>query len=159
MTSSPPPRSPEEQARLVANFTDLFEREACFHEFLQLKVASVDPVRLRLDMRRDLIGHHHFGRLHGGVLATLLDGTAGATLLSAVAARHPGESTEQIMQRYSHVSTIDLRIDYLRPGLGKHFIASAEVVRLGGRIATMRMQVVNDAEVLIATGVATFIVS
>ena len=47
----------------------------------------------------------------------------------------------------------------LRQGLGLHFIASAEVTRLGGRVASTQMRLVNDEGILIATGAGAYIVS
>ncbi|MCX7219130.1 MAG: hypothetical protein NTY70_09375 [Burkholderiales bacterium] len=49
-----------------------------------------------------------------------------------------------------------MRIDYLQPGLGKSFTASAEVTRLGKRIANVLMTLKNEKNDLIATGAAAF---
>ena len=63
------------------------------------------------------------------------------------------------MHRFSRLGTIDLRIDYLRQGLGAHFTASAEVLRLGGRVGSVQMRLVNDEDMLIATGAASYMLS
>ena len=55
-------------------------------------------------------------------------------------------------------ATIDLLIDYLRPGRGNFFIATGRVVRLGGRVAVAHMELVNDTGDQIATGSAAYIV-
>ncbi|MBX3634092.1 MAG: thioesterase family protein, partial [Rubrivivax sp.] len=65
----------------------------------------------------------------------------------------------QVMHRFSRMGTIDLRIDFLRQGLGRHFVASAQVLRLGGRIGSTQMRLANDEGVLIATGAAAYVVS
>jgi uncharacterized protein (TIGR00369 family) len=57
------------------------------------------------------------------------------------------------------MGTIDLRVDYLRPGIGRHFEAQAEVTRLGGRVGSTQMRLVNDEGTLIATAAAAYIVS
>jgi uncharacterized protein (TIGR00369 family) len=57
------------------------------------------------------------------------------------------------------MGTIDLRVDFLRQGLGQHFIASAEVTRLGGRVGSTQMRLVNDEGTLIATGAAAYMIS
>ncbi|PXW97984.1 uncharacterized protein (TIGR00369 family) [Sphaerotilus hippei] len=160
-SSDAPRRSAEEQARLEASLTELFEQRICFNQVLGLKVVSMDPARfsMRFDMRPDLVGHYLHGRLHGGVISAVLDATAGNALVLAIAERHADESTPQVLHRFARVGTIDLRVDYLRQGLGRHFIASAEITRLGGRVASTLMKLHNDGGELIATGAAAYIVS
>lgn len=157
----PPRRSTEEQERVHAELRELFERRICFNEVLGLSVESMDPqdFRMRFSMRPELVGHYLYGRLHGGVISAALDATGGNAVMLALAEKHAHESTEQVMHRFARIGTIDLRIDYLRPGLGTHFIASAEVIRLGGRVANLQMRLVNDSGTLVATGSGAYIVS
>jgi uncharacterized protein (TIGR00369 family) len=110
-------------------------------------------------MRRELVGHFTHGRLHGGVISSVLDAMGGLALMVAIGQRHPAETAMQVMHRFGRMGTIDLRIDFLRQGLGRHFIATAEVTRLGGRIASTQMRLHNDEGVLIATGAASFVIS
>lgn len=156
-----PRRSADEQARLHAAITDLWERRITFNGVLGLRVESLDPAapRLRFDMRPELVGHYLYGRLHGGVISAVLDATGGYALTLGIGEKHPDETAEQVMHRFGRMGTIDLRIDYLRQGIGRHFIASAEVTRLGGRVGSTLMRLVNDEGVLIATGAAAYIVS
>jgi uncharacterized protein (TIGR00369 family) len=154
-------RSPEEQARLDTALVDLFEQRITFNQVLGLKIISVVPgdVRGRIEMRPELVGHYTYGRLHGGVISAVLDAMAGLALMVANAQRHGGEDTLQVMHRFARMGTIDLRVDFLRQGLGQHFIASAEVTRLGGRVGSTQMRLVNDEGLLIATGSAAYVVA
>ncbi|MCW5610449.1 MAG: thioesterase family protein [Rubrivivax sp.] len=156
-----PPRSAEEQARLDAALARMFEQDISFNQLLGLKIESVRPgdVRARFDMRPDLVGHYTYGRLHGGVISAVLDALGGLALMVAIAERHPADNALQVMHRFSRMGTIDLRIDFLRQGLGKHFTASAQVLRLGGRIGSTQMRLANDEGLLIATGAAAYVVS
>jgi uncharacterized protein (TIGR00369 family) len=155
------PRSTEEQARLDAALVELFERRITFNQTLGLQVLSVRPgdVRGRILMRPELVGHYAYGRLHGGVISATLDAMGGLALMVGIAERHPHDNTLQVMQRFAKMGTIDLRIDYLRPGLGQHFIATAEITRLGGRIGSTQMRLVNDEGTLLATGAAAYVVA
>jgi uncharacterized protein (TIGR00369 family) len=161
MTTSLQPRDAAEQARLEQALVDLFERQITFNQVLGLKIESVQPgaVRARFAMRAELVGHHLHGRLHGGVTAAVLDALGGLALMVGIAERHPHDNTQQVMQRYARLGTVDMRVDYLRPGLGAHFIASADVTRLGGRIGSTQMRLVNDAGTLIATAAAAYMVT
>lgn len=163
MTTAPhaPPRSPAEQARLDKMIVDLFERRITFNEVLGLKVESLrpGPPRLRFDMRAPLVGHYLYGRLHGGVTSAVLDATGGFALMVAIGDKHPSESAEQVMHRFAKMGTIDLRVDFLRPGIGSHFVATAEVTRLGGRVGSTQMKLVNDGGTLVATAAAAYMIS
>ena len=154
-------RSADEQARLDAALVELFERRITFNQTLGLQVLSVRPgdVRGRILMRPELVGHYAYGRLHGGVISATLDAMGGLALMVGIAERHPHDNTLQVMHRFAKMGTIDLRIDYLRPGLGQHFIATAEVTRLGGRIGSTQMRLVNDEGTLLATGAAAYVVA
>jgi uncharacterized protein (TIGR00369 family) len=154
-------RSTAEQAKFDAEMTELWERRITFNQVLGLKVESLQPgdVRMRLDMRPELIGHYSYGRLHGGVISASLDALAGMALMVALGEKYCDESADQVMHRFGRMGTIDLRVDFLRQGIGKHFIGHAEVTRLGGRIGSTQMRLVNDQGVLIATAAASFVVA
>ncbi len=158
---TPAPRSAEEQARLDAALIDLYERKITFNEVLGLKIASVRPgdVRGLLTMKPELVGHYTYGRLHGGVISAVLDAMGSLALMVGIAERHPHDNTLQVMQRFSRMGTIDLRVDFLRPGLGRHFVATAEPTRLGGRIGSTQMRLVNDEGTLVATAAAAYVVA
>lgn len=155
------PRSAEEEARLVAAITDLFERRITFNGFLGFRIESIErnPVRIVFDMRPELVGHFLHGRLHGGVISSVLDVAGGLAVMRAIADYHAHESTREILERFAHLGTIDLRVDYLRQGIGERFVAEADVARLGRRIAASAMRLENGRGTLLATGNATYIVS
>jgi uncharacterized protein (TIGR00369 family) len=160
--STPPPaaRSAAEQARLDAELVALIEHEITFNQVLGLKVQQLRPEFLvRFDMRPELVGHAHYGRLHGGVISATLDAMGGCALMLAIADKHAGETAEQVMHRFVKMGTIDLRVDFLRQGVGTHFIASAEVMRLGSRVGSTQMRLHNNEGTLIATAAAAYIVS
>ena len=152
-------RSTAEQDKLEAAIADLFEHRVRFNEVLGLRVLSLVPPMMRMDMRPDLVGHFLHGRLHGGVICTALDSLGGLALMAAIGEKHAAETADQVMHRFEKLGTIDLRVDFLRPGVGRHFVAHAEVTRLGGRVASTQMKLSNDDGVTIATGAAVYVIS
>ena len=159
--SLPPRRSAAEQRKLDAALTELFEHQITFNQTLGLKVQRLDPKgpQLRFEMRPALVGHCLYGRLHGGVISATLDALAGLAIMVALGEKFADESADQIMHRFSRLATVDLRVDFLRPGTGRHFTGSAEVLRLGGRVGTAQMRLVDDSDALIATGTAAYMLS
>lgn len=162
MTHPPPtPRNAEDQARIDASIVEIFQDLISFNRLLGLKILSVRPgdVRAQFAMRPELVGHYAHDRLHGGVISSVLDAMGGLALLVAIAERHPQDGPAQLAHRFTRMSTIDLRVDFLRQGVGEHFTATAEVTRLGGRIGSTQMRMVNASGQLIATASGAFVVA
>jgi uncharacterized protein (TIGR00369 family) len=137
----------------------VMEEKIPFCQLLGIKLTNFDPdhPQINIDMRDELLGNFSKGMLHGGVIAALLDSVAGFAILLKMAQHSPKDDALSQIKEFSRMSTIDLRIDYLRPGLGKTFTASAEVTRLGKRIANVVMNLCNEKDERIATGAAAFI--
>ena len=69
------------------------------------------------------------------------------------------EPVAKRLDRFKYLGTIDLRVDYLRPGIGEWFTLHAEVMRLGSRVANTRMEFRGADGKLLSTGSAAYIVS
>ena len=158
---APDPATIEFEPDFVAALADIFERQIVFNTVLGLKVTSVRPelVTGRIDMRHELIGHPAYNRIHGGVISASLDAMGGLAVLAAIGARHMDEPVSQRVHRVAKLGTIDLRIDYLRPGIGESFVLEAEVLRLGSRVASTRMAFKSTDGTLLSCGSGAYIVS
>jgi uncharacterized protein (TIGR00369 family) len=142
---------------MQAKLRQVFEENVPFNRVLGLKVESIDPdaPKLRFDMRPELIGNPRRQILHGGVISAVLDVAAGFAVHLAVS-KNRIENADA--SHFPTIGTIDLRVDYLRPGRGNYFVATGRVVRLGNRVAVAHTEMVNDAGELIATGGAAYMV-
>jgi uncharacterized protein (TIGR00369 family) len=149
----------EEEFRL--GLTSIFEEKIVFNQVLGLKITSLRPERVtaRMDMRHELIGHYAHNRIHGGAISAGLDAMGGLAVMAAIGARHMDEAPSLRLQRFSKLGTIDLRVDYLRPGIGDYFELRAEVLRLGSRVASTRMEFLAADGKLLSTAAAAYIVS
>lgn len=151
----------EFEEEFVAGLKLIFEEKIAFNQVLGLKITSLKPERVmgRISMKNDLIGHYGHNRVHGGVISAGLDAMGGLAVMAAIGARHMDEPPLQRLYRFGKLGTIDLRIDYLRPGIGEHFELRAEVLRLGSRVATTRMEFLGADGKLLSSGAAAYIVS
>jgi uncharacterized protein (TIGR00369 family) len=122
-----------------------------FNKFLGVKapLLSKSKVRLEIPFRDDLVGDWLRPALHGGVMSALADAAGGAAVWCLVD------------DERARVSTIDLRIDYLRPGTLELLVAEAHVVRMGNRVgvADVRLFSGSAPETTIATGKGVYNVS
>ncbi len=108
-----------------------------------------------IDMTPDLIGNTHFRILHGGATAALLDSIGGIAAMAEIYRRRDGLIEEQ-RKKVARLATTDMRVDYLSPGRGSYFIATAEVMRLGRKGCTMRMDLHNNEGKAIAIATAVY---
>lgn len=160
-TPSPAAADKAFEPEFVAGLTRLFEERIVFNKVLGLKLIELtgERVRCRIDMREELIGHFQHQRLHGGVISATLDACGGMAVMAAIGARHMTEAPEQRLARFLKLGTIDLRVDFLRPGIGSHFTLRAEVLRLGSRVASTRMEFMGPDGKLMSSAAAAYIVS
>jgi uncharacterized protein (TIGR00369 family) len=155
------PLPTEFEAEFVAGLKTLFEEKIVFNQVLGLNITSVKPDRVvaTIAMKPELVGHYSHNRLHGGVISAGLDAMGGLACMAAIGARHMNETPEQRLMRFAKLGTIDLRVDYLRPAIGEHFELRAEVMRLGSRVASTRMEFFGADGKLLSCGSGAYIVS
>ncbi len=128
-----------------------------FNRYLGLHADSIDEdgAVVHLDMRDELIGNFQHGVLHGGVISATLDVVGGMAAMVTAVLRE--DSIEDSIQRLKPTSTIDMRVDYLRPGAGERFTARGFTLRAGSRVAVTRMELHNEKDELLAVGTGTYI--
>lgn len=158
---NPPASATEFEPEFIAGLKQMFEEKIVFNRVLGLKITSLKPERVagRIDMKADLIGHFAHNRIHGGVISAGLDAIGGLAVMAAIGARHMDEPPLQRLHRFAKLGTIDLRVDYLRPGISDHFELQAQVLRLGSRVASTRMEFYGADGTLMSSGAAAYIIS
>ena len=131
-----------------------------FNRFLGLKVDHLrtDGAGFSFSMKNELIGNFVLGILHGGVISAVLDATGGMVATASAVKRMQGLSSDEITHQITRMGTIDMRIDYLRPGRGKRFLSTGTIMRMGKKLAVTRMELRNQGNVLIAVGTGAYII-
>jgi uncharacterized protein (TIGR00369 family) len=150
------------EPEFIDKLRHIFEEMIVFNRTLGLRVDSLDTngrATGHIEMRPELIGSFVHQRMHGGVISATLDAMGGLASMCAMGARHMDEPVDARLHRFAKLGTIDLRVDYLRPAIGSRFLVTAEVLRLGSRVATTRMEFLDEQSRLLSTGAAAYIVS
>jgi acyl-coenzyme A thioesterase PaaI-like protein len=142
----------EFEPEFIQGVKSIFEEKIVFNQVLGLRVTELRPtwVKARIDMKPELVGHFSYNRL---------DAMGGLACMVAIGARHMDEPPLKRLERFAKLGTIDLRIDYLRPGIGPWFEMTAEVMRLGSRVGSTRMEFRGSDGKLLSTGAGAYIVS
>ncbi len=131
-----------------------------FNQLLGLRVTEFASERaeVRFQWKQELVGNPVQQILHGGVIASVLDVVGGIMAVSSALVRLDTLEQAQLAAKLGKMSTIDMRTDYLRPGRGQEFIATAAVIRSGNKVCVCRMELHNEAGVHIALGTGTYLV-
>ena len=135
----------------------VFEEKIPFCHTLGLKLRIVrGSPEVSLSKQDFMLGNTKLKVLHGGVTAAVLDSIAGVAIMLKMVETDPKPDLETQLREFARLSTIDLRVDYLEPASADAFVATANVTRLGTRIANVQMALHDDAGRCVATGAAAF---
>lgn len=106
----------------------LFLEKIPFNRVLGINIVELSPgnALFSVPFRPELIGDPVRGSLHGGVISAVADTCGGCVVWSAIGNK-------------DRVSTIDLRVDYLRPGRPEELRCRGEILRLGNRVGVAKI--------------------
>jgi uncharacterized protein (TIGR00369 family) len=113
-----------------------------FNHHLGLSVSRVwsDGLTLECAIRETL--RNGLGTLHGGVTATLVDVSIGLAVIGQLGGRP--------------ATTVELKVNYLRPATSGKVLARARIVKLGKTLVTGTTEVKDPHGHVIAIGAATY---
>ena len=146
--------------KLLQLLQEITEERIPFNKLIGMKIETLDlnKIGIRFKMSPELVGNFTRGNLHGGVISSVLDVTGGMVALTGIIKKMEEKSFDEISERFNKIGTIDIRVDYLRPGLGEYFIATGSPLRTGKKVSVTRMELHNDRGILIAVGTGTYVV-
>ena len=149
-----------EQTEVFLQIAEFWTNEMPFNQLLGLKIVRFDSEESEVQFSWDdrLIGNPMQKILHGGVTASALDLVGGVVAAANIISNLTDLSAQTVQQSLSRLGTIDLRTDFLRPGRGEEFIATARVIRSGNKVAVVRMEMHNEKGDHIAFGTGTYMV-
>ena len=149
-----------ELREVISHFHEMEGDKPNVHKLLnpQFQSPDWDHSRIVFDMKDDFVGNLMYRTLHGGIIASMLDTAGGHAVLLSVFKTVRGQPIEKKFKKFINISSIDFRIDFLRPGKGNRFIADGWILRIGNKVAVTRMELRNEEDVVIAVGTGTYTV-
>jgi len=106
------------------------------------RMTAVEPGRSRFELDADARHHNPMGTLHGGVLCDIADVAMGSAYASTLG---EGES----------FTTLELKINFLRPVRAAHLVAEATIVQRGRTVGLAECSISDDQGRLIAKATST----
>jgi len=145
---------------LIDKVIGLFSDNMPFNQLLGVTVKQAsEQIYIDVPWQDTLTGNPMQKILHGGVTASLLDTIGGLVAITEAIKQTSVDALPTLEANLHNMGTIDMRVDYLRPGRGKRFIATATVIRKGSRVAVCRMELHNEQRDHIAFGTGTYMLS
>lgn len=150
------------QEKALEKIREYYLERLPFNKVLGIDIPALDwdtgAAVTSFKMAPDLIGNSVAGILHGGVISAVIDLTGGLSALISCAKFHQAKSMDELVKYLTSSATIDMRVDYLRPGRGKSFQCKSRIIRAGSRIVVSKMDLFNETDIRIATGTATYLI-
>jgi uncharacterized protein (TIGR00369 family) len=115
---------------------------APFLSYIGIKLVEIEPGRARMEMTTESHHANPMGTVHGGVPCTLADTAMGLAYASTLA---DGET----------FTTLELKINFLRPVWNSRLIAEGIVVQRGRTIGLAECTVTDESGRLIARASST----
>ena len=111
-----------------------------FNQYLGIRIirSHANGVTVQCPLRKELLNFS--GVLHGGVTATLADVAVGQALT----------------QRGHRSTTVEMKINYLRPVTGRRVTARSHLLRIGKTLCTARVDIFDDSRNLAAVALVTY---
>ncbi|OTA17837.1 Acyl-coenzyme A thioesterase PaaI [Xenorhabdus vietnamensis] len=149
--------TPEEARKFIG---EVFVYHMPFNQLLGLELLRFeqDYVELQFRYQEKLVGNMVHKILHGGAIASILDVAGGLVCAGNALAAIETLTIPEIQKRLTTLGTIDLRVDYLRPGRGEVFTASCNIIRSGNKVSVARIELHNEKQVHIASAMGTYLV-
>ncbi len=151
----------QEVQKLVDISNHLFVETSLFTTGLGLVVRTMEAEKasMAFSNRADLTGSERTQNLHGGVIASVLDITGSLVIFSNLLFRMKSGTVEERIKKITRINTIDLRVDYLRPGIGTDFVATGYILRTGRTVGVSRIELHNAEGRLVSVGTGSYIIS
>jgi uncharacterized protein (TIGR00369 family) len=106
------------------------------------RLTAIEPGRSRFELDADARHHNPMGTLHGGVLCDIADIAMGSAYASTL---EEGES----------FTTLELKINFLRPVRAAHLIAEGNLVQRGRTVGLVECAITDERGRLIAKATST----
>ena len=111
-------------------------------ELIGLRLVAIEPGCARFELDADHRHHNPMGTLHGGILCDIADSAMGMAYASTLG---EGES----------FTTLELKINFLRPVRSAHLIAEGTIVQQGRSAGMAECSVIDERGRLIAKATST----
>ena len=146
--------------RILDILKDVYNQKMPFNRYLGIEVTDLTLERaiIHISSREELQGNYMQKILHGGVISSVIDLSGGIIAQAHAIRKMKDINIGDLIMRFGKMSTLNIRVDYLRPGAGKEFRCVSKVIRAGNKVAVTQMELFNDKDELISMGTGSYLI-
>jgi uncharacterized protein (TIGR00369 family) len=129
--------------RFKAAILDWMKTRNPFWALLGMEIVEIRKgwAKLRIPIEEKLT--NGIGLVHGGAIFSAADSAVGMALVGMI-------------NRNENISTLEMKINYLKPAKGGELIAEAKIIHKGNQTAVGDVEVRDEKQNLISKGLATY---
>ena len=160
LNSIPDLTSEKTMSVIFSMLTEAYNLKMPFNKLLGIEVTelSLERAVIAINSREELYGNYIHNILHGGVISSVIDLSGGIIAQAHALSKMKNVTVGEMMRRFSMMSTLNMRVDYLRPGSGKRFECVSKVVRAGNKVAVVQMELLNSDKKQTAIGTGSYLI-
>ena len=152
--------SPRVISSIFSMLIDAYNSKMPFNMLLGINVTelSLERAVITINSREELYGNFIHKILHGGVISSVIDLSGGIIAQAHALSKMKGVTVGEMINRFGMMSTLNMRVDYLRPGSGNRFKCISKVVRAGNKVAVVQMELIGSDNSQIAIGTGSYLI-
>ena len=153
-------QSEETRKRIFSLLIHAYNIRMPFNKLIGVEVTelSLDRAVTSIDAREELYGNFIQKIMHGGVISSVIDLTGGIIAQAHAFANMKNVTIGELMIKFSYMSTLNFRVDFLRPSAGDKFTCISRVVRAGNKVAVTEMEFLNMDNKQLAIGTGSYLI-
>ena len=97
------------------------------------------------------------GALDDAIVSAVLDATGNLMASVCAVENMQGLSYDEVEQWVSHIASVQMHIDRIKPAVGQEFLSIGTLVEADAEVAVIRTELKNENGVLIAMGTSRYI--
>jgi len=150
----------ETKNRIFSLLMHAYNDKMPFNRLIGIEVTelSLDRAVTSINARSELYGNYVQKIMHGGVISSVLDLAGGIIAQVHALSTMKDVTVWEMLRRFSLMSTLNMRVDYLRPGAGDKFMCISKVVRAGNKVAVTQMEFLGEDNKQIAIGTGSYLI-
>ena len=153
-------QSEETRKRIFALLVNAYNTRMPFNKLIGVEITelNLDRAVTVIHAKDELYGNFVQKILHGGVISSVIDLAGGIIAQAHAFSKMENVTIGELLVKFSFMSTLNMRVDYLRPGAGDKFQSISRVVRAGNKVAVTQTEFLNMENKQIAIGTGSYLI-